>query len=489
MTDKRTLLDQVPTGIWLSNTSVDAITGKTFEVIDPATGDVLAEVADGGREDALAALDGATEAGPAWAATPPRERAEILRSAFEEVTRRRDDFALLMTLEMGKILSESVGEVTYGAEFLRWFSEEAVRIAGRTATAPAGNGEIVVVKEPVGPSYAITPWNFPLAMGTRKIGPALAAGCPMIVKPAEDTPLTMLLLAKVFADVGLPPGVLTVVPTKTGAAEQSAVLMSDRRLRKVSFTGSTGVGSLLIRQSADQVLSTSMELGGNAPFIVFDDADLAAAVDGAMAAKMRNGGEACTAANRFFVHRGIADRFVPALTARLDAMTVGPGYDAGSDLGPLINGKQLDRVAALVDGAVADGATVHTGGRRIDGPGFFYPPTLLTDVPAGDPILLEEIFGPVVVIQTFDDEADVIARSNDTDYGLASYFFTNDLNRVKRVASALEYGMVGVNRGVISDPAAPFGGVKHSGLGVEGGVDGIDEYLTTKYIALTPTGV
>lgn len=489
MTDKRTLLDQVPTGIWLSNTSVDAITGKTFEVIDPATGDVLAEVADGGREDALAALDGAAEAGPAWAATPPRERAEILRSAFEEVTRRRDDFALLMTLEMGKILPESAGEVTYGAEFLRWFSEEAVRIAGRTATAPAGNGEIVVVKEPVGPTYAITPWNFPLAMGTRKIGPALAAGCPMIVKPAEDTPLTMLLLAKVFADVGLPPGVLTVVPTKTGAAEQSAVLMSDRRLRKVSFTGSTGVGSLLIRQSADQVLSTSMELGGNAPFIVFDDADLAAAVDGAVAAKMRNGGEACTAANRFFVHRGIADRFVPALTARLDAMTVGPGYDAGSDLGPLINGKQLDRVAALVDGAVAAGATVHTGGRRIDGPGFFYPPTLLTDVPAGDPILLEEIFGPVVVIQTFDDEADVIARSNDTDYGLASYFYTNDLNRVKRVASALEYGMVGVNRGVISDPAAPFGGVKHSGLGVEGGVDGIEEYLTTKYIALTPTGV
>ncbi|WP_448221666.1 NAD-dependent succinate-semialdehyde dehydrogenase [Gordonia iterans] len=489
MTDKRTLLDQVPTGIWLSNTSVDAITGKTFEVINPATGDVLAEVADGGREDALAALDGAAEAGPAWAATPPRERAEILRSAFEEVTRRRDDFALLMTLEMGKILSESFGEVTYGAEFLRWFSEEAVRIAGRTATAPAGNGEIVVVKEPVGPSYAITPWNFPLAMGTRKIGPALAAGCPMIVKPAEDTPLTMLLLAKVFADVGLPPGVLTVVPTKTGAAEQSAVLMSDGRLRKVSFTGSTGVGSLLIRQSADQVLSTSMELGGNAPFIVFDDADLDAAVDGAVAAKMRNGGEACTAANRFFVHRGIADRFVPALTARLDAMTVGPGYDAGSDLGPLINGKQLDRVAALVDGAVAAGATVHTGGRRIDGPGYFYPPTLLTDVPAGDPILLEEIFGPVVVIQTFDDEADVIARSNDTDYGLASYFFTNDLNRVKRVASALEYGMVGVNRGVISDPAAPFGGVKHSGLGVEGGVDGIDEYLTTKYIALTPTGV
>ena len=324
-------------------------------------------------------------------------------------------------------------------------------------------------------------------MGTRKIGPALAAGCPMIVKPAEDTPLTMLLLAKVFAEVGLPPGVLTVVPTLTGAADQSAVLMSDRRLRKVSFTGSTGVGSLLIKQSADQVLSTSMELGGNAPFIVFDDADLDKAVEGAMAAKMRNGGEACTSANRFFVQRGIADRFVSALGERLSAMKVGPGYHADSDLGPLINGKQLDRVAGLVDGAVSAGATVHTGGERISGPGFFYPPTLLTDVPADNPILAEEIFGPVVVIQTFEDEADVIARSNDTDYGLASYFFTNDLNRVKRVASGLEYGLVGVNRGVISDPAAPFGGVKHSGLGVEGGVDGIDEYLNTKYIALTST--
>lgn len=485
MTEKQALLDEVPKGIWLSNASVAAHSGKTFEVKDPATGDVLATVADGGREDALAALDEAAEAGPKWAATPARERGEILRAAFDEVKRRSDDFALLMTLEMGKVLSESVGEVNYGAEFLRWFSEEAVRVGGRTTTAPAGNGEIVVVKEPMGPSYAITPWNFPLAMGTRKIGPALAAGCPMIVKPAEDTPLTMLLLAKVFADVGLPPGVLTVVPTLSGSAEQSAVLMSDRRLRKVSFTGSTRVGSLLIKQSADQVLSTSMELGGNAPFIVFDDADIDEAIEGAMAAKMRNGGEACTSANRFFVQQGIADRFVSTLTERLAAMKVGPGYHADSDLGPLINGKQLDRVAGLVDAAVAAGATVHTGGERIEGPGFFYPPTLLTDVPADNPILAEEIFGPVVVIQTFEDEADVIARSNDTDYGLASYFFTNDLNRVKRVASALEYGLVGVNRGVISDPAAPFGGVKHSGLGVEGGVDGIEEYLNTKYIALT----
>ena len=485
MTDRNALLDEVPKGIWLSNESVPARSGKTFDVLDPATGDLLANVADGGVEDAQAAVDEAAAAFPKWAATPPRERAEILRAAFEEVQRRKDDFALLMTLEMGKILPESVGEVNYGAEFLRWFSEEAVRVGGRTTTAPGGNGEILVIKQPVGPSYAITPWNFPLAMGTRKIGPALAAGCTMVVKPAEDTPLTMMLLAKVFADVGLPPGVLTVVPTLTGAAAQSATVMSDRRIRKVSFTGSTGVGTLLIKQSADQVLRTSMELGGNAPFIVFDDADLDQAIEGAMAAKMRNGGEACTAANRFFVQNGIAEAFVEALTARLAAMKVGPGYESGSDLGPLINGKQLDRVAGLVDAAIEAGATVRTGGHRIEGPGCFYPPTLLTDVPAGNPILVEEIFGPVVVIQTFDDEADVIARSNDTDYGLASYFYTRDLDRVKRVARSLEYGLVGVNRGVISDPAAPFGGLKHSGLGVEGGVNGIDEYLDTKYIALT----
>ncbi|GAA4756368.1 NAD-dependent succinate-semialdehyde dehydrogenase [Gordonia alkaliphila] len=486
MTDRQALLDQVPTGIWLSNTSVPAASGKTFPVIDPATGDVLVEVADGGVEDAMAAVAEAAEAGPKWAATAPRERAEILRAAFEEVQRRSADFALLMTLEMGKILPESVGEVNYGAEFLRWFSEEAVRIGGRTTTAPAGNGDILVIKQPIGPSYAITPWNFPLAMGTRKIGPALAAGCPMIVKPAEDTPLTMLLLAMVFADVGLPPGVLTVVPTGTGSAAQSAAVMADRRVRKVSFTGSTGIGSLLIKQSADQVLSTSMELGGNAPFIVFDDADLDKAIEGAMAAKMRNGGEACTAANRFFVQNGIRPAFTAALTERLSTMTVGPGYDDTSELGPLINAKQLDRVAGLVDEAIEAGATVQTGGTRLDGPGFFYPPTLLTDVPDHCRIRDEEIFGPVVVIVGFDTEDEAVAAANDTDYGLASYFYTNDLNRTKRVAARLEYGMVGVNRGVISDPAAPFGGVKHSGLGVEGGVTGIEEYLDTKYIALTP---
>ncbi|UQE76371.1 NAD-dependent succinate-semialdehyde dehydrogenase [Gordonia sp. PP30] len=484
MNDVNALLDSVPTGLWLAGGPAAAASGATFDVVNPATGDVLVGVADAGVTDAHLALDQAVEAGAAWAATAPRRRGEILRAAFDAVTARADDFALLMTLEMGKILAESRGEVTYGAEFLRWFSEEAVRVHGRTATAPAGNGRIVVVKQPVGPALAITPWNFPLAMGTRKIGPALAAGCPIIVKPAEDTPLTMLLLAKVFADVGLPPGVLSVIPT-TSAADVSAALMSDPRLRKVSFTGSTGVGRALIRQSADQVLRTSMELGGNAPFIVFDDADLDAAVDGAMLAKMRNGGEACTAANRILVQNGIRPAFTEALTARIAAMSVGPGYDDGSDLGPIINAKQVDSVAALVDEAVAGGATVHTGGHRLDRPGYFYAPTLITGAPEDSRIAGDEIFGPVAVISGFDTEAEAIARANDTEYGLASYFYTRDLDRAMRVSAALEYGMVGVNRGVISDPAAPFGGIKSSGLGVEGGSEGIEEYLNTKYIALT----
>lgn len=409
----------------------------------------------------------------------------ILRRAWELVVERTEDFALLMTIEMGKTLPESRGEVTYGAEFLRWFSEEAVRVGGRTATAPSGNGRILVTKEPVGPCLAITPWNFPLAMGTRKIGPALAAGCTMIVKPAEDTPLTMLLLAQVFADAGLPPGVLSVVPT-LDAPNVIGALMKDRRLRKVSFTGSTQVGKKLIEQSADQVLRTSMELGGNAPFIVFDDADIDAAVDGALAAKMRNGGEACTAANRLLVHNPIRAEFTKALAARIGATKYGPGYDDGVALGPLINAKQRNSVAALVDEAVTAGAHVHTGGKSVEGAGFFFEPTVLDDVPAGQRILSEEIFGPVAVITGFDTEEEAIERANATDYGLAAYFFTKSLDRALRVSSALEAGMVGVNRGVISDPAAPFGGVKQSGLGSEGGSEGIEEYLNTKYIALTP---
>ncbi len=485
MTDFSDLLSKVPTGLWIDGGSRDGESGNRFDVVNPATGEVLTSVANASVADGDAALTSAAVAQSSWAATPPRERSMILRRAWELVVERTEDFALLMTIEMGKTLPESRGEVTYGAEFLRWFSEEAVRVGGRTATAPSGNGRILVTKEPVGPCLAITPWNFPLAMGTRKIGPALAAGCTMIVKPAEDTPLTMLLLAQVFADAGLPPGVLSVVPT-LDAPNVIGALMKDRRLRKVSFTGSTQVGKKLIEQSADQVLRTSMELGGNAPFIVFDDADIDAAVDGALAAKMRNGGEACTAANRLLVHNPIRAEFTKALAARIGATKYGPGYDDGVALGPLINAKQRNSVAALVDEAVTAGAHVHTGGKSVEGAGFFFEPTVLDDVPAGQRILSEEIFGPVAVITGFDTEEEAIERANATDYGLAAYFFTKSLDRALRVSSALEAGMVGVNRGVISDPAAPFGGVKQSGLGSEGGSEGIEEYLNTKYIALTP---
>jgi succinate-semialdehyde dehydrogenase/glutarate-semialdehyde dehydrogenase len=479
------LIASVPTGVWIDGAARPASGSAEFEVRNPATGDVLTTIADATVADADAALTSATAAAKAWAATAPRERSMILRRAWELVIERTEDFALLMTIEMGKTLAESRGEVAYGAEFLRWFSEEAVRVGGRTATAPSGNGRILVTKEPVGPCLAITPWNFPLAMGTRKIGPALAAGCTVIVKPAEDTPLTTMLLAQVFADAGLPAGVLSVLPTMD-APNVVAALMSDPRLRKVSFTGSTGVGKKLIAQSADQVLRTSMELGGNAPFIVFDDADISAAVDGAMAAKMRNGGEACTAANRLLVHNSVREEFTAALTERIAATTVGAGYVEGTALGPLINARQRDSVAALVSEAVESGARVRTGGAAVDAPGYFFEPTVIDEVPVGQRILSEEIFGPVAVITGFDTEDEAIALANNTEYGLAAYFYTQSLDRMLRVSSALEAGMVGVNRGVISDPAAPFGGVKQSGLGSEGGSEGIDEYLNTKYIALTP---
>jgi len=481
-----TLIDSVPTGLWIDGQSRPAASGREFDVLNPATGEVLAQVADAGATDADAALTSAAAVADEWAATAPRIRAEILRRAFELVTQRKDDFALLMTLEMGKPLADSLGEVAYGAEFLRWFSEEAVRINGRVTTAPAGTGEIVVTKEPVGICLAITPWNFPLAMGTRKIGPALAAGCPMIVKPAEDTPLTMQLLAAVFAEAGLPAGVLSVLPTMD-AAGTVAALMADPRLRKISFTGSTRVGSTLIAQSADQVLRTSMELGGNAPLLVFDDTDLDAAVDGALAAKMRNGGEACTAANRILVQRPVADEFTERLTAAIADYTVGPGWEDGSRLGPIINARQRDRLAALVDDAVAGGARLRTGGAAVAGPGFFYAPTVLDDIAPDSTILREEVFGPVATVVAFDDEEQGIALANATEYGLAAYFYATRLDRIQRVSRALQAGMVGVNRGVISDPAAPFGGIKQSGLGSEGGYEGIAEYLNTKYIALPPT--
>ncbi|WP_347954622.1 NAD-dependent succinate-semialdehyde dehydrogenase [Gordonia aichiensis] len=480
------LLAQVPTGLWIGGGPCAASDGAVFDVLNPATGIPLVSVASASVDDAVRAVDSAAAAAAEWEATAPRTRGEILRAAFESIIARRDDFALLMTLEMGKTLAESQGEVTYGAEFFRWFSEEAARINGRVTTAPAGNGQIVVTKEPVGICLAVTPWNFPLAMATRKIGPALAAGCTMIVKPAEDTPLTTMLLAKVLSEAGVPPGVLTVLPTLR-APEVVAALMADERLRKVSFTGSTQVGKILLGQAADNVLRTSMELGGNAPFIVFDDADLDAAVDGAIAAKLRNGGEACTAANRILVQNGVRAEFTERLTERIAATAVGPGWAESSQLGPMINARQRDRIAALVDDAVAQGAKVHTGGDRLPGGGFFYAPTVIDQIAPGSDILVEEIFGPVAAVQGFDTEDDAIRIANHTAYGLAAYFYSTDLARVQRVSRRLQAGLVGVNRGVISDPAAPFGGIKQSGLGSEGGSEGIGEYLNTKYIALPPT--
>lgn len=480
--DVSQLLASVPTGLWIGGEERPA--ASTFEVLNPANDEVIATVANADAADAVAALDAACAVQHEWAATPARERGEILRSVFEMIIDRADDFATLMTLEMGKVLAESMGEVKYGAEFFRWFAEEAVRIHGRYTPSPAGTGRIVVTKQPVGPCYAITPWNFPLAMGTRKIGPALAAGCTMIVKPAQETPLTMMLLAKLIDEAGLPKGVLSVLPSNQ-PREVTTALIEDGRLRKMSFTGSTGVGKALLRQSADALLRTSMELGGNAPFVVFDDADVDTAVEAAMLAKMRNGGEACTAANRLYVANDLLDDFTDKFVKKMGELTLGNGLDPTSKLGPLINPKQVASVQELVDDAVEKGATVALGGRSPGGPGNFYPATVLTGVPADARILKEEVFGPVAPIVGFDTEEQGIAAANDTEYGLAAYIFTESLDRALRVAEAVQAGMVGVNRGVISDPAAPFGGVKASGFGREGGFEGIEEYLDVKYIALT----
>ena len=456
----------------------EANSGATFKVRDPADGSVITEVADGDVNDAVDALDAAVAVQQEWGTTAPRERGEILRRAFELITERADDFAELMSLEMGKTVKEAKGEVTYGAEFFRWFSEEAVRIHGRWMQAPAGGSRLLTIKKPVGPCLFITPWNFPLAMGTRKIGPAIAAGCTMVVKPAELTPLTMLALAATLEEVGLPAGVLNIVTT-SDSKSLSKALMADDRLRKVSFTGSTTVGKVIIRQSADELQRVSMELGGNAPFIVFEDADVDAAVDGAMIAKMRNMGEACTAANRFLVHESVAGAFAEKLGARMGALVVGRGQDDGVDVGPLIDQNAVDSVSQLVTDAVHDGARVITGGTPGDGPGHFYPPTVLVDVPAESEIVRQEIFGPVAPITTFSSEEEAIAAANDTEYGLASYVYTRDLARTIRVAERLQFGMVGINSGLISNAAAPFGGVKASGFGREGSFEGIDEYLDT----------
>ena len=485
MIDRQALLDSVPKGLYIAGQWRDATDGATLEVDNPATGGVLATIASATPADGMAALDAAVEAQAAWAKVAPRDRGETLRTAYEKIVERTEEFALLMTLEMGKPLAEARGEVAYGAEFFRWFSEEAVRIHGRYSVAPNGASRLLTMKQPVGPTLMITPWNFPLAMGTRKIGPAIAAGCTMVVKPASQTPLTMLLLASVMEECGVPAGVLNVVTTAhTGAVMEP--IIRDPRLRKLTFTGSTGVGQKLVEQSAQSLLRLSMELGGNAPFIVFEDADVDAAVNGAMLAKMRNIGEACTAANRFLVHESVAAEFSEKFAARMGALSVGDGTKDGIDVGPLVDQKAREGVDALVQEAVAGGARVVVGGGHAEGPGWFYQPTVLTDVPADARIAVEEIFGPVAPISTFQTEQEALTRANDTAYGLIAYAFTRDLSRALRVSEALEFGMVGINQGVVSNPAAPFGGVKASGFGREGGFEGIDEYLEVKYVGLAP---
>jgi succinate-semialdehyde dehydrogenase/glutarate-semialdehyde dehydrogenase len=478
-----TVVAQVPQGLLIGGQWRAASTGATFGVEDPSTGGELTAVADASPADGMAALDAAAAAQHDWARTPPRERGEILRRAFELLHARLDDLALLMTLEMGKPVAESRGEIVYAAEFLRWFSEEAVRLHGDYRVAPAGNTRILTMQQPVGPCLLITPWNFPMAMGTRKIGPAVAAGCTMVVKPASATPLSMLALADVLAEAGLPDGVLNVVTTSASNAVMEP-LIRDGRARKLSFTGSTSVGKALVEQSAQRLLRVSMELGGNAPFLVFADADLDAAVDGAVQAKMRNVGEACTAANRFLVADEVADGFAERLSERLSSMKVGRGVDDGVEVGPVISEQARGDILSLVSDATDRGAQVLAGGAALDGPGYFVAPTVLADVPGDARISREEVFGPVAPVMRFASEDEAVARANATEFGLIAYAYTADLSRALRVSDALETGMVALNAGVISNPAAPFGGVKASGFGREGGREGVAEYLETKYVGI-----
>jgi succinate-semialdehyde dehydrogenase / glutarate-semialdehyde dehydrogenase len=481
---EQAVLDATPRQLYIAGAWRDGASGETVAVEDPSTGETIAEVADATPADALAALGAAHDSWHGgWRDSAPRDRSDILRRAYEAIVERADDLALLMTLEMGKPLAESKAEISYGASFLRWYAEEAVRLDGRFTMHEAGSGRLLTMKQPVGPCVFITPWNFPLAMGTRKIGPAIAAGCTMVVKPAKLTPLSMLMLAKILEQAGLPGGVLNVVTARSSGSVMEP-LIRDPRTRKLSFTGSTEVGRKLIGQAAEQVLRVSMELGGNAPFVVFDDADVDDAVEGAMVAKMRNIGEACTAANRFHVAQPIADEFARKLAGRMGALKIGRGTEEGVEVGPLIDEEQLAKVAELVQDAVAKGARVLCGGERVEGAGHFYKPTVLVDVPADARLLKEEIFGPVAPIRAFASEDEAIVAANDTEFGLVAYLYTYDIKRALRVSERIETGMVGLNQGLVSNAGAPFGGIKHSGIGREGGQEGIAEYLETKYVAI-----
>ena len=473
----------VRTGLYIDGAWGASTDGATIEVIDPSSEEVITSVASASIDDGLAAVEAADRALPAWAATAPRLRAEILRHAFELMTERAEGLAKLITQENGKALKDARGEVTYAAEFFRWYSEEAVRNISQVSTNPGGTNRILVLQQPVGVSILVTPWNFPAAMATRKIAPALAAGCTVILKPASETPLTALAIGELLEEAGVPKGVVNVIPSHRSSRVVSAIV-NDPRVRKLSFTGSTRVGSVLLREAANTIVNCSMELGGNAPFIVFDDADLDEAVAGAMIAKMRNGGEACTAANRFYVQDGIADTFTQRLAQAMQALRVGPGLEAGTDLGPLINRSARNNMIAFVEDATRKGAKVRTGGRCPDGPGFFFPPTILTDVTDDAEVMNEEIFGPIAPIQRFATTDEVIAKANNTPYGLVSYIFTRNLEKGLGVAESIDSGMIGLNRGIVSDPAAPFGGVKQSGVGREGAHEGMVEFLEKKYVAV-----